>query len=222
MSVNLTCPACGAPFSADEVHADLGIANCRVCRGVLDLRARDRAIEAPRPARFVVDESDGRLIVTWRWFRVAGLALIPFAAVWWIFLFGWYQSALANPKGDLIAILFPIGHVAAGVAMLYAALTNLLNRTQIIADDGGLSVRHGPLLWPGKRVERASLSQLFCESVPGKNSVTFALVAVDSDGKRVRLLRGFSDASEPRWLEAAIERRLQIRNRPVAGELPAG
>jgi len=220
--VNLTCPACGAPFSADDVHADIGVANCRVCRGVLDLRSRARALEMPRPARFALDESDGRMRIEWRWFQASKLAMIPFAIVWWVFLIFWYKTALAKPSQNWFALVFPLGHVAVGVSVLYSALANLVNRTRLVADDEGICVSHGPLPWPGKRFERARLIQLFCETVQGKNSVTFALCGVDVDGKRVRVLGGFADADEPRWLEAALECRLQISNRPVAGELASG
>lgn len=218
--MNLTCPACGAPFSADDVHAELGIANCRTCRGVLDLRARDRPIDVPRPARFTVDESDGRLVIGWRWFQAKAILLLLFSIGWWSFLIIWYSSALRHPAENVLTLVFPLGHVAAGVAVAYWSLALLLNRTRVVADDGGLTVSHGPLPWPGKRLERTRLQQLFCETVQGsKGSVSFALVAVDVDGKRVRVLGGFDGADEPRWLEAAIEKRLDIRDRPVRGQL---
>ena len=218
--MNLTCPACGAPFSADDVHPELGIANCRVCRGVLDLRAPDRPIDRPRPARFSLDESDGRMVIEWRWFRTKNLAMIPFALFWCGFLFFWYQRALTNPRHDELALLFPLLHVGVGLWLVYGIASNLVNRTRIVADDGGITITHGPLPARGRRVERATLAQLFSETVRGnRGSISFALAAVDSTGKRVRLVRNFDDADEPKWLEAVLERRLGIRNRPVAGEL---
>ncbi len=215
----MSCPACGAPFSADDVHAELGIANCRVCRGVLDLRARDRPLALPRPARFVVDESDRRLVISWRWFQPRAIGLLLFCAVWWAVLINWYHRLLVRPPKDITLALFPIGHVAIGVVVLYWSVAMLINRSRIVADDFSLTLRHGPLPWPGKRLERSRLAQLFCETVQSKSSVSFALVGVDVDGKRVRLVGGFDEQDEPRWLEAALEKRLDIRNRPVPGEL---
>ena len=202
--MNLTCPACGAPFSADDVHVRIGIANCRVCRGVLDLRARDRSAPAPRPTRFVVDESDGTLRIEWRWFRPSLVFVLPFAVVWWLFLIAAYSH-----MRELKPMLLSLGHVAAGVFMLYVALANLLNRTRLVADDETLTVRHWPVPSPGKHLERGAIARLSCETV-GTKSVTFALVAVDSDGKHVRIAGGFEDASEARWLKATLERRLKI------------
>jgi len=65
--MSLRCLACGAPFSDEDVHRERGVANCRMCRCARELRPA----EPPRPARFAIDESDGRMRIVWRWFRSA-------------------------------------------------------------------------------------------------------------------------------------------------------
>lgn len=136
--MNLTCPACGSPFSADDVHVELGVANGR---------------SASRSTR-----ATGRTVIEWRWFRAARLVMIPFAIFWWGFLIAWYSSMLQHPAKSLMPILFPLLHVGAGVAVVYSILTNLLNRTRIVADDGGITVSHGPMPWPGRHIDRVRLS----------------------------------------------------------------
>jgi hypothetical protein len=219
--VNLACPACGAPFSADDVHLEVGIANCRVCRGVLDLRARDRPIAMPRPDRFSLDEADGALSIGWRWFRFGKLALIPFAVAWWAFLIFWYRGAMG--RADLFALIFPIGHVAAGVAVVYMALANLLNGTLLRVDGEAVTVHHGPLPWRGnRRMLRQHIDQIYCRRDEHKNGISFAVVAIDVNTRRVDLVRGLPRADEARWLERTLEKALDLRDRPVEGELSRG
>jgi hypothetical protein len=219
--VNLTCPACGAPFSADDVHLDVGIANCRICRGVLDLRASDRPMQRPRPPRFHVEESDGRLSIAWRWFAPANLAMIPLLICWFGFLALFYADALSAPHNITPFLLIPLLHVATGIGLAYPTVANIVNRTRIVVAGDIVTVRHGPLPWWGNRtLVRSTITQLFCRRDTGnKGAISYALVAIDRSGTRIDLVRALQREDDVRWLEDTLERRIGIANKPVVGEV---
>jgi len=219
--MNLSCSHCGAPFAADDVHADLGIDNCRSCRGVIDLRARAQAIPLPRPQRFTVERAGSRLEIHWRWFQPQHLGLVLFAVAWNSFLYFWYHGAFHGKSHDLVMILFPLGHVAVGIGVAYSSVAHLLNSTSIVCDGNTLTIAYRPLPWRGSRtLEAAAIRQLFTRKVEGsKGSISYVLSAAMSDGTQLDLVRGTSDPAELRFLEQELEQKLGIVDQAVVGEL---
>ena len=250
----LSCRACGAALNADDLDRRLAIITCRNCGSIFDLSSRkDRETSAQplakgasparapaaMPAGYEVDGTSAaggrRFTVTWRWFKPAMLFLIPFAIAWDGFLFVWYSIAFGTDLGqsgpeagfDLLMVLFPIGHVAAGVVVTYLAITNIVNRTRLSVTPESLKVRHFPLpFWPAPTVPVAEIEQLFItrEVSHNKNgtSVTYELRAITRDHASLKLLKGFDDIEPLLWLEQELERVLDIRDRPVAGEFRSG
>jgi hypothetical protein len=45
--MSLCCPHCDAVLFTDDVHATLGFADCRRCRGIIDLRTRAQTLPMP-------------------------------------------------------------------------------------------------------------------------------------------------------------------------------
>jgi hypothetical protein len=162
-----------------------------------------------------------RLVIERRWFTPAAIALAFFCLFWDGFLVFWYSVALSSSKHPpTMAILFPFLHVAAGVAITYAALCAFVNRSRIAVDGGRLRVTHGPLPWFGQRdLPVGDIRQLYCEQRRGqKGSTTYRLKAIMGSGDRVTLLRDLRDPQPALYLEALLERHLGIVDEPVAGE----
>jgi len=238
---NLSCRACAAPLSANALDRRLAIITCSNCGSIFDLaRRKDRETALPvpkeRPERapvampdsFTVERIGKRMTVRIRWFKLTELMLIPFAIAWNAFLVGWYSAALGGdgPSGGfgLVFILFPIGHVAVGVGVAYRALANLLNRTIVKVTPVQLSVNHLPLpWWPIRSVPVREIEQLYVtrKVARGKNgtSVNFELRAVTRQHAAMLLLGGLSSLDQALWLEQELEDVLDIRDRPVAGEI---
>lgn len=233
----LTCPSCSRPFRPADVNTALGIATCGACAQVFRLDGAEQsqlqtptAPRVPLPEKFVVEETPGELHVRWRWFTPVTLFLIPFALGWNAFLVGWYALAFSGVGGDsggepffgprLIMLVFPVAHVAVGVGLGYSVLTGLFNSTRLTVAHNLLQIRHGPLPWLGGGTwERAELAQLFVEEETTRNrGSTFRLSAVLRDGRQVPLLKGLREKAQARWLEQALEGRMRIEDRPVAGE----
>ncbi len=251
---SLSCRACGAALSASDLDRRLAIITCSNCGSIFDLaRRKDRETpdqslvsEAPAgrapaamPAGYVVSDNSGAggrtLTVTWRWFKVALVFLIPFAIAWDSFLVVWYSMALgiggettgAPVAIDFLMVVFPLAHVAAGVGITFMAVANLVNKTRLKVTPQQLTVRHFPLpFWPSPTIPVADIEQLFItrKVSHGKNgtSVSYELRAVTRENASLKLLGGIDDLESLLWLEQEVERVLDIRDRPVAGEYRAG
>jgi hypothetical protein len=235
--MQLSCEVCHAPLRSEDVRLDLAVAKCHACNAVYDLsgrKARGLAAAAPEkprlvrakaplPSRFQVEDRDGATRITWRWFTPVHLFLIFFCIAWDGFLLMWYGIAL-TAEAPLIAIVFPVAHVAAGVGLTYYTLTGLVNRTTVEVSRNQLTIRHHPLPWWGNReVTGRQFTQLYGEEIAktnkGSTTYSYNLIALDREGRKVKLLSGLTEKDQVLYLEQALERRLGIEDAPVDGEV---
>lgn len=227
--MQLSCPSCRATIPADDVHLPSGRAKCRACDAVFRLAGGDPAVAAPagrapmpRPKGIVAVPGMQGVTYERRWWGYQFLFMVLFCAIWNGFLAVWY--AIAWSEGVLTMLLFPLLHVAAGAGITYYTICGFVNRTTVHLDGERLTVRHGPLPWPGNRdIPVSSIRQLYTEQQVhrGKNGThfTYRLSAVLDDGSSLKLLSGIDSADVPRYLEQELESRMGIVNVPVAGEL---
>lgn len=176
----------------------------------------------------VVDHQGRRLVIHWRWFAPTYLAMAVFCVAWDSFLLFWYSIAFRTHNAPWIMIVFPVAHVAAGVGLTYATLCGFLNRTTMEITPDGLTIRHGPLPWPGNRQLAATqIRQPFCELGSARNGFntnqnyaapSYQLSAVLTDGSKVKLVGGLRELSDARYLERQLELAMNIAPQPVAGE----
>ncbi|MBK8974298.1 MAG: hypothetical protein IPM29_00070 [Planctomycetes bacterium] len=242
----LKCRACGAALRAEDLDRRLGVVTCGHCGGIFDLTRYERADGAEagvaaRPAepaverapvalpeRFTVDRGAVGFRVSWRWFSPVAWFLLVFAIAWNGFLVGWYAIATGDvgPGGPMrwVMVLFPLGHVAVGLGIGYFALAKLLNTTGVEVDAHELRVTHRPLPWrapprlPTADVEQLYVVQRVSHGKDGATSTSWDLCAVTRENAALKLIRGLEQLEQALWLEQEIERTLQIRDRPVAGE----
>jgi hypothetical protein len=248
--MSLHCPACATAIPPSGVNIDRMVATCPSCAEVFRFEAqvgskRRKRARIPRPASITVsgdapaegDRTDpqpayrraassstpGALVLRRRWFSPTVIFMLFFAIFWDGFLVFWYSNALERSSPDPITLAVPLLHVAAGVFVTYSALTGLFNHSEIMVRDGTLSVRHGPLPWPGNiALATSELRQLFVRQRVhrGKNgtSTTYALCA-DVGGIARDLLRSLRSQDEARYLEQTIEAHLSIEDDPSAGDV---
>jgi hypothetical protein len=238
------CRICGAKM---QVPADGGVAAAAPGDSLADapLTADARTNAAPRdslagavltadgtlapgaramvalPARFTVSTDGGELHVQRAWYGLKAYLLAVFCVPWFGFLAVWYT--LAWSSGNRIAMLMPLLHVAAGLALVYIAAAHFVNRTHVDVADGHLAIRHEPMPWPGAlRLESGTLDQLFTQQDVnrGRNSttITYSLHARCTDGRTVRLLSGLDQHEQALFIEQQVERHLRIADRPMTGE----
>lgn len=234
--MQLDCEVCHAPLRAEDVRFDLSLAKCHACNAVYDLagrkaRGRDPApasserrltrARAALPTKIQVEEYGQSTVLSWRWFKAQHLFMAFFCVFWDGFLVVWYGTLLRSEHAPLVAALFPLLHVGAGVFLTYSTLAGFLNTTRIEVSRSELTIRHGPLPWLGNRtLPGRELTQLYGQEVRGnKGSLSYSLFALDKQGRKVKLLSGLDDKDQVLYLEQALERRLGIEDSPVDGEL---
>lgn len=184
-----------------------------------------RAFDAPRPDHLHETRDERGLVLTYRWFSVAHVVLALFCVFWVGFLAFWYSTALSRNAGLANPMLwFPLLHVAVGLGLTYSALAGFVNRTDVVVGAGEITVRHGPLPWPGgKTVPSSEIVQLYREERASQTrngrSVRYELNAMAGDGHKVRLLVRVPGPDVALYLEHVIERELGLADRRVPGEM---
>lgn len=257
MQVN--CPQCQAEIALDDIDLGLRVGKCRSCAQVVNIadqlsgiagpaadrspqpRQRDQAI-VPQPASLRIEEEGQSLVISKRWFHPAAFFLLFFCIAWDSFLFVWYSiafgmfGAIQAPGGlfGWLFIIFPIGHVAVGIGLTYTCVATFLNSTTLTVRDGFLSLRHGPMFWPGQCVlSTDDIEQIYVKSLlrltsqrqvivthgSGASQVYGQLMAVLKSGGERKIWGHEIDPGVIRCIEFRVERFLEIEDRPVAGEL---
>ena len=169
-AVETRCPSCGETLSREDLAGgDLVCGGCGARTPAAELlfpepESPPAPEEAPRgvevlpsvlPSRRSESYRDafrqeGELEMRWRWFGFQYVFLLFFCLFWDGFLVVWYANAASAPGAfAIVAMCFPLLHVAVGVGLTYFTLAGLLNRTTVELAEGELSVRHGPLPWRG-------------------------------------------------------------------------
>jgi hypothetical protein len=231
------CTHCSRQIPAADLDVSTAIAKCRHCNAVFSFAAAleqeggaparphrtPGAAAVSQPKGIKVEDWAGNLLISRRWFSLAFIFLAFFCAAWDGFLVFWYGLAFTEADTPWIMVVFPIGHLAVGVFLTYFTLCGLLNRTVIKVESGRLTIRHGPLPWPGNRdVDTADLDQLYCRRVirntSNGSSETYQLHVLTKSGQQMKLVSGLDGPEQALFLEQRIEQYLGIENRPVAGE----
>lgn len=219
------CPHCGREIPAADASLEQGLARCRTCNIVFSCgaaRARTKP-QVDMPRGFAVSQDGADFVLTRRWFTPAAFFLLFFCVFWDGFLVVWYAAA-AHGEAPLIFKLFPIGHVAIGAGLTYAVAAVFVNRTIIRLGTQSLSVRHGPLPWPGdKDLARAEVEQLFCEERfhRGKRggSYSYAVSVLMRGGRREALVTRLESPEQALFIESKVEAVMGLQDRPVTGEM---
>ena len=229
--MEIKCPHCSRPVSADNINIQTSIAKCSYCSAVFGFAGQvpganpygssKRTVDMPDD--YSVEMEDADLVIIRRWFSWKYLALLAFCVFWDGFLAFWYANAFKT-NGPLAMKLFPVLHEAVGLGLTYITIAGFLNRTKITLNTAEMRIRHYPMPWPGNRIlPRQELEQLFCEEKlnSGRNGVSYSysLSAVMSGGKKLKLISGLDKPEDALFLEQKLEGYLGITDRPVAGEM---
>jgi hypothetical protein len=147
--------------------------------------------------------------------------LLFFCIVWDSFLIFWYWAALLGMGNgpaafNLLAIIFPIAHVAVGVGLTYFTLCLFLNKTQIIYDGHFLSIRSGPIpVWGNRGMAREEIRGLESGARTqvargGGSNFNYPLFVVLSDKVRKPLVSYSNDSALIRYVQRQLETWLRL------------
>ena len=233
-TIAFKCSNCSAPLDVPAGRAQFYCQFCGVSLAIPKSSPSTKS-ESPGPKPLVaipenlrVEELGRDLRISWRWFRWPIVMLVPFCIAWNSFLVGWYSLVVSGdgPPGafKLIFLIFPIGHVAVGLALLYACLVGIFNRTVIEIARNEMSIQHGPIpAGRNRTVPVGEISQLYVKqahgvSNKGSSQGVYPLVAKLTSGIELKLLPRNSDLDVARAIEQLVESHLNIADHPVAGE----
>jgi hypothetical protein len=249
--MEIYCESCGRRLEPDELDLETATAKCRACGADFsigeNIQWRDRALKAervaglpqdlPLPRGIRAEKTDWGFRITQRWFAPPHVFIAIFCAIWSSGLVAFYRNLLQDPDSPTLAYLVPIVHVAVGLALGYWALAGLLNKTVISAEQGLLSVRHGPLPWRGRlTLPKAKIEQVYGadhrywvrrsasrdSATPPQNprsARSLDLHVLSSDGSDRVILKGLRSPEELLFLERRIEEALRIQDQVVPGEM---
>jgi hypothetical protein len=177
-------------------------------------------MEIGQPEKLEVYRGGGKLAIERRWFGWHIIFTSVFALFWNGFLVFWYS--MARSSGDLMALLFPLMHVAVGIGIAYYSLAGWFNRSLITVGEGKIVVRHGPLPWWGnKDVESRTIQQLYVKEKANRsrNSArsSYDLHALTTDGRSFKLMAGFPESDQALYVEQEVEKFLGIPDAEVKG-----
>ncbi len=174
------------------------------------------------PRGIQVEAFGSEMTIRRRWFGAAAIFLIFFAILWNGFMIVWHTISLSS--GAWFMSVFGLIHTGVGVFVGYTALAMIFNTTIIRIGRGALSVRHGPLPWPGNlTLDTQDIEQLYCKEKVSNNkngtSYTYEVHMMTHRSGRKKLVSGLQDADQALFIEQQIENHLEIKDRPVGGEL---
>jgi hypothetical protein len=153
------------------------------------------------------------VVIRRSWFNHLVWFFLFFCIAWDSFLVFWYSMALGGTKGPMsvIALVFPLAHVAVGVGLTYFVLCTFFNKTDVILSSAGLTVRTHPLPWRGNRTIAATdlVSVFYRERTASgrrNSSVSYDLMYVDSSNREQMLVKGLPNEEQAAFLEDAVTR----------------
>lgn len=228
--MEISCKHCGVEIPEADVNLDRLVAKCAECNAVFSIAeqvddesaSRFERHAVPMPRGITVKGGMGDLRITYPWFKplhFIGAALACLLTSGLAAGFLWPAVNQHQWQGYLCGLPAAI----AGLGLAYLAIGNLLGRTVVKVDSGGLDARYGPLPPLGrKRVEAANIQQLYSKveirDSYSKNHI-YAVRVVTREGQDELVVGGLTDSAQALYIEQEIERLLGIKDRPVRGEL---
>lgn len=181
----------------------------------------DKSVELPRGVQVerTGSGSEGKLDLTRRWFRPATLFMVFFALVWDACVALVYDATFTDVGIHWMLLVVLIFQGLVAVALSYAVVAGLVNRTHVRIDGGVLSVAHGPMPWPGHvSLPKGAVVQLYsrhhdAHSHSGsQGATTWSLFAVTARDLHVELVRNLASREQAIFLERSVEAQLGIKD----------
>lgn len=148
---------------------------------------------------------------TWRSWMVFPLAV--FAIFWDGFLFFFYSSLLTKAHSPgAVFMLFPIPHVCVGIGLTYYVLASLVNKTDFVISESGVTVTSGPAPWIGNCQVRADeIEQVMVRERRGnKGRRTYSVMYAGSSRKEKRLVSWLANQDQAEFIAETIRDILRL------------
>jgi len=165
------------------------------------------------PAGITVDDRGHEIEITWRWFQPSDM---PGIALW----VGLFLLLLFLFPGALLPLLI------VGLIGGFLLLSQLLNRTRVIANAERLEVSNGPLTRSRQSIFKPlDLTQIYVvqnqlDAFNGSRVNAYEIHAVTSDSEADHMLIGnITELEQALFIEGELERFLEITDIDVPGSI---
>ena len=232
--MHLNCPDCTTEVLAEDMNLVKTIAKCKECNNIFDFTREleeaqfpaliNSAPEIIMPPGIEVLKMMHELEVSIKWREKANYFTPLFALFWNMFLL--FMVPIMFMTGEIMAILFMIPFILAGVWLIYSSVSYLVNTTYILVDEEQISIEHRPinfLIQKDRYFPTEMVQQLFVKryEVGKKNDRPIWAWSLDAqlkDGTSVNLIKNIHNLKDAQYIEQEVEKYLNISNEPVAGE----
>lgn len=231
--MKLYCKECGSLIPADDMNIATMTAKCGKCNSVFSFSDKiggessfedksARRAPVPLPKGIHATEMNGKLQIGWKWFRWSNVFLTFFTIFWDCFMIVWFTISISTEMYAMAA--FGSLHAGVGLYLTYTVLANYINSTSITVDRENVSVKIGPLPWPGNHnIKSSDITQLYSKSVITRNrnsiSENFEVHAVLKNRTHLCLVKTLEEMEQAFYIEQKIEDFLKIEDEPVRGEI---
>ncbi|MGE0710450.1 MAG: hypothetical protein AB7N76_09960 [Planctomycetota bacterium] len=229
------CERCAVEHHQECFEALSGCSDCaayasgrRQERPARPRPAKPRQAEVPLPDGFRIERSASELVLEVPWRDATTGPLAVGCVVWNAIVLLGVAFAVSVMKSSVLfgvgILLVVLAAGAAGPVLAYLLLGALLNTTTLRADAQTLSLRSGPVPFPGDDIPVEDIAQLYCKASRshgkrGRTYLTYDLKLIDRQGQKRDLFGGLQSPEQARFLEQELETFLGIVDRPVRGEL---
>lgn len=171
-------------------------------------------MEAGRPSSITKTRKGSTTILTRKLFHPIAFFFLIFAIGWNSFLVNWYFGASSGDM-PLVFFLFPLVHVAAGLAISYITLCLFFNKTDFSVTNGQLSVKDYPLpLGNSKSFKYEKFKELRIQSKNHSrnrsNSQYYKIMGLTQKGDLKKVVSFLTDENEALYLKQELEILLSI------------
>jgi len=228
------CSNCEVLVPAGDINIKTMTGKCVACDHIFDISSplTHNNSPPPRPKNISIESgpADDLSVATkninpyfdygdslhlkFRWFTPAIFMLIFFCIAWDSFLVFWYWAAFTQPNTPLMMIIFPIGHLAAGVGLTYGTIASLLNTTHVFISQHVVTIKHGPVpWWANKEINVKDIRKLMIEKSNttyqnNRTLSTFKIMA-DVNGEEKQLLTRLEHA-HARYIAYQLAKQIKV------------
>lgn len=234
----VACPSCGRAVPLDDVDLSTKLAKCRPCESVFDFRnqvrtpqedARRRRELVPPAGYSLVSGrptdassagyrdaaiAQGPSVIQRRWWTWRGLLPAILLAIVGAWSLGVGVAILHGPHVDSGELMVAAICSLPGVIAFATLVTRVINRTRIVIDGSGVTVRSGPVPWfgtvTGIHPRTLHVTSRRVGLTPSDVPIVFDVLAETASNPRFVLVGGLPTEEGARFVARAIADRLGL------------
>lgn len=227
--MKVTCDRCQKEIETKYIDTEKGTAKCTECNYIFNCSSqlkteidyRRDTIELPLSIRLTKDKD--LLQIVYRWLNAQLFWLIPFCICLDTVFILWYPIGFIKVE-SLPAQLYMMFHFIMCISLTYYCLARIINKTVITVSKGVFQVIDSPLpFFRNISIPLEDLDQLYSrESIHRGKKLSWSsyeVHAILKSERDMRLVAGLNTAQQALYIEQVVEDYLEIRDRPVNGEI---